>query len=207
VIKKQGVARRYWFFGPDRAELSTVVMICCLFLTACNKQKTATPAPAAAATSTPEAIVEDAPTRELRQIGDKAMIALLAKDVDTLTTYDTNAEDQASLKNKTGDPYCYLFDASCAADSAAPSVYDKLAGVRKLSIDATVTETPLAGKRYGLLVFYDKSKISETQLYSPDLICSEKTLKETASWHFILEKGKWTTSTVFDYKVPRDCKQ
>jgi hypothetical protein len=205
VIEKLSAVPCCHFFFSDRSVVSFVAMICCVFLIACNKQKPAESAPSAAESS-PQAIVEDAATRDLRKIGDKAMIALLARDVDTLIAFDSNPDDEASLKNKTGDPYCYLFDATCASNPNARSIYDKLAGARKLAIDASVSETPLNGKRYGLLLFYDKSKISDTQIYSQEFICSEKGLRETASWHFILEKEKWTTSTVFDYKVPSDCK-
>ena len=52
-------------------------------------------------------------------------------------------------------------------------------------------------------MFYDKSQISSTELYSPDFLCSEKALRQTASWHFIMTDGKWSTTTLFDYKTDK----
>lgn len=148
---------------------------------------------------------EDPATRDLRAIGDKVTAAVVGKDVNVLLQYDHDPEDQASLQNKSGDLYCYLFDSSCIPEAKTRAVYDILTGAPQLAIDASTTTVD--GKQYGLLMFYDKSKISSGELYSPDFLCSDKALKQTASWHFVQVGGKWTSSTLFDYKMDRSCKQ
>jgi hypothetical protein len=106
---------------------------------------------------------------------------------------------------KSGDLYWYLFDSSCIQGAKTRAIYEILSTSRQLGIDASIAN--VAGKQYGLLMFYDKSQISDKELYSPDFLCSDKALKGTASWHFILANGKWSTSTLFDYKIERPCKQ
>jgi hypothetical protein len=153
----------------------------------------------------PAVKVEDPATRALRAVGDRAVTALVAKDINTLLEYDHDPEDEASLKNKSGDLYCYLFDSSCIPGAKTRAIYEIFSTSRPLGIQASVAN--VGGKQYGLLMFYDKSQISDKDLYSTEFLCSDKGLKGTASWHFILADGKWTTSTLFDYKVERPCKQ
>jgi hypothetical protein len=150
-------------------------------------------------------VVEDTANRDLRAIGERVTTAVVAKDINTLLEYDHDPEDEASLKNKSSDLYCYLFDSSCIPEAKRRSVYEIFSTARQLGIDPSVAT--LQGKSYGLLMFYDKSQISDKELYSPDFLCSDKALKATASWHFVLANGKWSTSTLFDYKTERSCKQ
>jgi hypothetical protein len=56
-------------------------------------------------------------------------------------------------------------------------------------------------------MFYDKSQISDTELYTPGFLCTEKGMKNTASWRFVQADGKWNTSTLFEYKTERPCKK
>jgi hypothetical protein len=84
-------------------------------------------------------------------------------------------------------------------------VYEILTTSPQLAIDASIAN--VNGKQYGLLMFYDKSQISSQELYSPDFACSDKALKHSASWHFIRVDGKWTSTTLFDYKMEKPCKQ
>jgi hypothetical protein len=152
----------------------------------------------------PAATPEDPETHALHAIGDKAATAIVAKDINTLLQYDHDPEDVASLNNKSGDLYCYLFDSTCIPEGKTRAVYDVITTARQLGIDPSVAD--VEGRHYGLLMFYDKTRISSSELYSPDFLCSDKALKQTASWHFILENGKWTTTTLFDYKTERPCK-
>ena len=157
----------------------------------------------AATASTAKA--EDPATHDLRAIGDKVTAAVIGKDINTLLQYDHDPEDQASLRNKSGELYCYLFDSICIPHAKTRAVYDVLTATPQLAVDASTTR--VNGNLYGLLMFYDKSKISSTQLYSPDFLCSDQAIKQTASWHFVQVNGKWTSSTLFDYKMDRSCKQ
>ena len=147
---------------------------------------------------------QDPAARDLLAIGDRATTAIVARDTNTLLDYDHDPDDAASLGSKSGDLYCYLFGSNCIQGSKGRAIYDLFSTARKLGIDASVTNVD--GKNYGLLMFYDKSQISGTELYSPDFLCSEKALRETASWHFIMKDGKWTTTTLFDYKTDKPCK-
>jgi hypothetical protein len=147
----------------------------------------------------------DPATRELRAIGDKVAMAVLTKDVKTLLEYDHDPEDQAQLKDQSGDLYCYLFGSGCITETKRRTVYELFSGSPKLGIDASVAR--VQGKDYGLLMFYDKSQISVEELYSPEFLCTDKALNATASWRFILADGKWSTSTLFEYKTERPCKQ
>ena len=193
---------------------ATVIVVSLLALAGCKKAKapeaaaaTATPV-IATATPTPApapAKPEDPATRELREIGEKVAAAIRAKDVDTLLVYDQNSDDQAALKTKSGELYCYLFDTTCMTGKGR-SVYDVFTEAHQLRVDPLVTDVPLVGKRYGQLIFYDRRTIKEDQLYSTDFLCSERGQKETVSWHFIFTDGKWSTTTAFDYQVDRGCK-
>jgi hypothetical protein len=181
-----------------RVVLAAVAIACCSTLPGCRK------ANASAAMAVPATKMADPATRDLRAIGDRATTAIIAKNTSTLLEYDHDPEDQASLQSKSGELYCYLFDSSCIAGGKTRAVYDLFSAAPKLGIDASVTSVD--GKQYGLLMFYDKSQVSATELYSPDFLCSDKALKTSASWHFILTDGKWTTTTLFDYKTEKPCK-
>lgn len=176
--------------------LAVSIACCCSMMSGCKK---------ASEPAAPVAKVEDTANRELRVIGDRVATAVVAKDINTLLEYDHDPEDEASLRNKGGDLYCYLFDSTCIPEAKRRAVYEIFSTARQLGIDASVAN--VQGKSYGLLMFYDKSQVSDQELYSPDFLCSDKALKGTASWHFILANGKWSTSTLFDYKMERSCKQ
>jgi hypothetical protein len=148
--------------------------------------------------------VEDPEVRELRSIGDKATTAVVAKNVNALLEFEHNPEDEASLRNKSGDLYCYLFDSTCIQGPKQRAVYELFSTSRPLMIEASIAS--LGSKKYGLLMFYDKSQVSYNDLYSQDFLCSDKARQGTASWHFVKIDGKWTTTTLFDYKVEKTCK-
>jgi len=179
--------------------LALIICFCSLML-GCKQ------APAAAAIPGAKlmAKAEDPATRELRAIGDRVAAAVLAKDVKTLLEYDHNPDDEASLKAKSGDLYCYLFDSSCASGTRRQAVYELFSTVPHLGIDATVAK--VQDKDYGLLMFYDRSQISDAELYTPGFLCTEKAMKGTVRWRFVLADGKWNSSTLFEYKTERGCK-
>lgn len=189
-------------FGLGHVVLgSAVIACCCGMMLGCKKSS----GPAAANPgANPAATVEDPATRDLRAIGDRVTTAMMARDINTLLEYDHDPEDEASLKNQSGDLYCYLFDSSCIPGPKRRAVYELFSTAPKLGIDASVAN--VQGKDYGLLMFYDKSQISDTELYSPGFLCTDKALKGTATWRFILANGKWSTSTLFEYKTERPCK-
>jgi hypothetical protein len=173
-----------------------MILCMCAMLPGCRKASGSATAPVTKA--------EDPVTHELRAIGDRATTAVVARNINALLKYDHDAEDQAALQNKSGDLYCYLFDSNCIAGAKTRAVYDILTTSPQLAVDASVASVD--GKQYGLLMFYDKSQVSAQELYSPDFACSDKALKHTASWHFMRVDGKWTTTTLFDYKMEKPCK-
>ncbi|HEY6307116.1 MAG TPA: hypothetical protein VI488_11745 [Candidatus Angelobacter sp.] len=194
------------WFGRGVAVLPVAVIACCsMMMAGCKKASEPARPVVKSEAAASVAKVEDPATRELRAIGDRVMIAVGARDINTLLEYDHDPDDAASLKNKSGDLYCYLFDSSCIQGGKTRAVYDILSTSRQLAIDASTAK--VQDTRYGLLMFYDKSQISDTELYSPDFLCSDRARKGTASWHFVLANGKWSTSTLFDYKIERSCKQ
>lgn len=194
-MKGEHNARNTWFLG------AAVIACCCSMVLGCKKASQASE-PSAAKLM---AKAEDPATRDLRAIGDKVAMAVLAKDVNTFLEFDHNPEDEAQLKNQSGDLYCYLFNSGCITEAKRRAVYELFSSSPKLGIEASVAR--VQGKDYGLLMFYDKSQISNQELYSPDFLCTDKALNATASWRFILADGKWTTSTLFEYKTERPCKQ
>lgn len=186
-------------FSLVPALLLAIVIACgCSLMSGCRK--TSGPATVNAAAA---AKAEDPATHQLRLIGDRVAVAMVARDINPLLEYDHYPEDETSLKTKTGDVYCYVFDSTCISGGRPQSVYDLFSTAPKLGIEASVANVD--GKDYGLLMFYDKSQISEQELYSPDFLCSAKAQTKTATWHFILTDGKWTSTTVFDYKTDKPC--
>jgi hypothetical protein len=195
-----------WYLAPSRAIFGIAVVICCCtVISGCNRQNApstnasksivSSPAPAPALPGSGDA---DTALRDLRAIGTKIATAVLAKDSDTLLVYDRDdlrLQDEASLKDKKGGLYCYLFDSSCISSPKIPSVYEKLSTAQQLEIDASVMKSP-DGRLYGTLVFYDKSQISEKRLHS-SFVCTEEALKRIASWHFVLVGTKWNAATPF----------
>src|ERR1041385_8633522 len=99
---------------------AAVVACCCGVLVGCKK----TPEPTAAPRANVQTPAQTPASHELRTIGERTLIALLARDTKTLLEYDHNAEDEASLNNKSSELYCYLFDTSCIPNAKKPAVYE-----------------------------------------------------------------------------------
>ena len=193
-----------WFLsdrslGRGTLVFTAVLMAGCGCLMGC-KQGTSSAPQTQAVASRPQ----DPAARDLLAIGDRVTTAIVARNTNVLLDYDHDPEDTASLRSSRGELYCYLFDSNCIQGSKGRAIYDLFSTAGQLGIDASVTN--VEGRNYGLLMFYDKSQISSTELYSPDFLCSEKALKETASWHFIMKDGKWNTTTLFDYKTDKPCR-
>src|SRR5579871_4923365 len=160
------------FAGHLTIGFFVALMSSCILLSGCNEQKISNiptsktvPTPGKSdsnpvASSTP--LSQDAATDELRTIGKKIAAAILAKDADALMVYDRDdmrLADQASLKNKNSDLYCYLFGSNCTPGPNAPTIYEKLSTAQQPEINVSVRKSP-DGRLYGLLIFYDKSQIS-----------------------------------------------
>ncbi len=150
----------------------------------------------------------DSATQDLRAVGTRVAAAIQAKDVSTLLLYesrDHRTEDEASLKDAKSSLYCYIFDSACIPDSKTRSVSEILSTARQLEIDVSVMRSPSNGQMFGLLLFYDKSRVTEAQLLSEDYRCSPQAFKEVASWHFVMSNGKWSATTILDYKTEGIC--
>ena len=191
---------RVWVNAAQGVVFAAVVVCCCCFVLGCRNASGS-----ATRTASSAAKVDDPATHDLRAIGNKVASAVIARDVNALLEYDHQPEDQASLADKTSDLYCYLFDSSCISGTNKRAVYDLFSTAPKLGIDASVTS--VEGRNYGLLMFYDKSQISESELYTPGFLCTDKGMKGTASWRFIQTDGKWNTTTLFGYKTETSCGQ
>jgi hypothetical protein len=68
-------------------------------------------------------------------------------------------------------------------------------------------KSPADGRQYGLLIFYDKSQVSDQQLHSEAFQCSDESLKQVASWHFTRIGEKWTANNFFDYGTEALCSE
>jgi hypothetical protein len=188
-----------------------------LMIAGCRQKKApatesqrASPTPSPAPTASVVANTNDAVKRDLSQIGSEAAAAVLAKDEKMLLSYEQDeprVEDELALQD-TNDPlYCFIFKSDCIKDSKARSVYEIVSGAKNLAIEASVTQSPANGRRYGLLLFYDKLNISTQQLSSEEFLCSDDALKKIASWHFELSEGKWRSTTLFDYATEGLCRE
>jgi hypothetical protein len=180
--------------------ITIAIAFCCTFPAGCKKASAD-----AAIAAKPQAKPDNSPAGKLRAIGEQVVAAVMARDTHALLQFDSNPEDQLSLSDNKSELYCYLFDSACISGENKRAIYDLFATVPKLGIDAS--STTLQGKNYGLLMFYDKSQISDTELYTPGFLCTEKGMKNTASWRFVEADGKWSTSTLFEYKTERPCKK
>jgi hypothetical protein len=144
----------------------------------------------------------------LTLIGEKIAKAVLDKDIHSLLSYDREdlrLEDEASLKNTKGDPYCFLFDSSCIQGGKWRSVYDKLSQSHPLGIHVFLAKSRYDGYLYGTLVFYDHASMTDKNLGSPDFLCKESPTK-IASWKFRLEGDKWKPVTpMFDNEAEGLC--
>lgn len=186
--------------APGSVALTAILIAGCGWLMGCRKSSAPSAPQVQAATHRPQ----DPATRDLLAIGDRVTTAIVARDTNTLLDYDHDPDDAASLQSKSGELYCYLYDSNCIQGGNGRAIYDLFATASQLGIDASVTNVD--GRNYGLLMFYDKAQISSTELYAPDFLCSEKATKASASWHFIMTDGKWSTTTLFDYKTDKPCK-
>jgi hypothetical protein len=165
------------------------------------------PVPSAAGpnTSTPNA--SGSLDSDLHAIGMKVAAAVVARDVNTLLTYDRadlRAADEKSLENPKDDLYCFLFDSKCDP-SGWKSVYEKFSSARELRVKAFIVQSPEDDRAYGTLLFYDHAQIQEKSLESNEFLCKEQP-QGIASWKFELTEGKWSPVTpLFDYATEGLC--
>ena len=151
----------------------------------------------------------DSALDDLHQIGMKIQEAALKKDITAVLQYEPanlRAEHAISLRDKTSDIYCFLVDShsSCTQGfgSWPPSVFEHFAGARQPGI-AIIGADKLEpdGSRYGVLLFYDRSGISERSIRSPRYICATANFHKYVSWTFKLVQGKWeSVGELFNYQ-------
>lgn len=137
------------------------------------------------------------------------MPAVLVKDIDTLASYEpseTRKQDQQHFRNPKEDVYCFLFDSSCMSGKGR-SVLDIFTSAKHLEIEPSTIRSKANGQLYGLLLFYDKAKVSEEQLKSQQFLCSDESLRQVVSWHFTYVDGKWIANTLFDYGTESLCSE
>ena len=145
----------------------------------------------------------------LRQMGFNAAKAVLDRDVSTLLNYDRpdlRAADEVSLGDKKSDLYCFLFDSTCLPGGKGRSVYEKLSTAHELGVKVVDGGSSLRdGNRYAIVLFYDRSTISEQSLRSRKFLCKES-LNRIASWSFKFADGKWQPVTpLFDNETDTLC--
>jgi hypothetical protein len=129
--------------------------------------------------------------------------------VQTLLRYDRSdlrAEDEHLLKDEGSDLYCFLFDSTCFPGGKGRSVYEKLSTAKDLAIKVIEAgKTPQDGSRYAIILFYDRSTISEHLLRSRKFLCKEG-LNRIASWLFKSVDGTWVPVTpLFDNETDTLC--
>jgi hypothetical protein len=152
----------------------------------------------------------------LHQIGMKIQDAVLKKDIAAVLRYEPaneRAEHEVTLRDKASDIYCFLIDShsSCTripgGGSWPPSVFEVVAGARQPGI-AIIGADKIQhdGIRYGVLLFYDRSAISERSIRSTRFICAPANFHKYASWTFMLVEGKWeSVGELFNFETDAPC--
>lgn len=145
----------------------------------------------------------------LRQLGKSVAKAVLDRDAPALLRYDRvdlRRDDELSLNDKSSDLYCFLFDTSCIRGRIGRSVYEKLSTAQELGIKVVSGgKSSPDGNLYAIILFYDRSTISERSLRSRKFLCKES-LNRIASWSFKFVKGKWEPVTpLFDNETDTLC--
>ena len=193
-----------------------IAVLCAPMTVGCNQKPPVAASPHATTSASPsptQAVrtsADDVAKNDLAQLGAKTTTAVLAKDTKTLLSYELEEprrEDEIALQSTNDQLYCYLFNSACYANSRVRSVYDILSSAKDLAIKASVTRSAANGRLYGLLVFYDKSNVSDQQLLSEKFLCSDDALKKVASWHFEFGDEKWRARSLFDYGTEGLCSE
>ena len=187
--------------------LACIVAVLCL-LSGCKKESasstaspTADPTPSPISSQTTTATSPnsqntiDVAQQDLQAIGTKAAKAVLANDGKALLPYliDENRDYWEEMLQNRGT----LFDKTVCDGCKGRSVYQIVSSARQLQIEASVTRSK-EGRLYGLLLFYDRSQVTEQQLQSNAYLSSDEALRQVSSWHFELINGKWQARTLFD---------
>ncbi len=150
---------------------------------------------------------KDNAVRELESIGKKLAQAVLTKDIEAILAYEKPEAadgDRQALNERFSDLYCTVFDSSCITWGHR-SVYDIIRSARLLAIRVKDLGRGTDGLRYGWILFFDRARIDQRRLRSPEYIC-EKGGKEIASWRFVYVGGKWRASTPpFDAETDMYC--
>lgn len=148
----------------------------------------------------------DRQLQDLDRIGLDVSKAVLSKNIPKLLIYsrpDLRISDEAEFKDNKSDLYCYIFRSSCL--TGRRSVYDKLSSATRLGIKVRDLGKSSDGRRYGLLLFYDRASISDRLLLSNDFLC-QASAKRIASWTFVLVNDHWQTANpLFDSETDTLC--
>jgi hypothetical protein len=153
---------------------------------------------------------------DLHQIGMKILGAVLKKDAVAVLGYEPareRADHEIALKDKSSDLYCFLIDShsSCTripgGGSWPPSVFELVAGARQPGIAIIGADKPQPdGIRWGVLLFYDRSTISERSIRSFRFLCGPASFHKYASWSFKLVDGKWeSVGELFNFETDAPC--
>lgn len=151
---------------------------------------------------------------DLRQIGMKIQDVVLRKDIVAVLRYEpakVHAEHEISLKDKTSDIYCFLIDShsSCTQPRGGlpASVFEIISGAHQPGVAVIDGNTSkLDGIRYAVLMFYDRSAISERSIRSTKFICAPANFHKYASWSFKLVDGKWeSVGELFNFETDAPC--
>lgn len=149
----------------------------------------------------------DGSVSQLRDMGSKIATAVLKHDIETLLTYDRpdlRLEDRLELQDTKSNLYCFLFDRRCDANGR-PSVDDILSSARRLDVEVQVLRgegRPL----YGLLLFFDATKVRKTRLRSASFQCQLSRRDQIVSWLFRLDDGAWVSAhPPFDFETDTLC--
>jgi len=136
---------------------------------------------------------KDSALEQLRNIGVKVSKAVLSKDTETLLRYDrpdSRDSDREVLKDNRSHLHCMLFDTSCISGGDSRSVYEIFHTAHRLEIKVRDFGIGLDGKRWGQLLFYDGSSVTDKMLRSPKFLCAQDG-KKLVSWTFKRVNGRW----------------
>lgn len=152
-----------------------------------------------------EAVPQEEQIAKLDRIGRELASAVLHKNSEAILRYDRPdlIEPDRRLLQSKSDLYCYLFDASCITWKGK-SVYEKLSGMKTIGVFANNWGRSADGRYSFLLVFYDQSKYSRSQVSSERFLCSHAAA--VATWTFRYVDGSWQAAhPPFDAEVDALC--
>lgn len=156
----------------------------------------------------------DAALDDVHRIGMKILDAVLKRDAAAVLSYEPTklrAGHQISLADKTSDIYRFLIDShsSCTHPPGGlpASVFELISGAQQPGVAIIgADKSQPDGKRYAVLLFYDRSAIPDRSIRSTRFVCAPANFHKYASWTFMLVEGKWeSTGELFNYESDAPC--